>query len=446
MSSDIPAPVSASRVLATVAGALALAVGAADLGPWAPSGLPAAGAALIAAGVAFWVGVVLLRRPGRSGPWWVRAATAVALLGGVGHLVAGGGIAGMLPGVLGVASVVLSALPASRRTWTPPRFSARRLVGAVGVTALVLAGVAAAGAAEAVAPCSFPPVTASGLDVSSAGSGGKGMRPSGTARADDGTRLAYYAFVPAHPTASLVFFHGSGANSTLGYLGFGRALAANGVAAYLFDVRGHGASGGPRGGTPSPRQLIADAVTDVDLAARAHPGLPVFVGGHSAGAGIVLNSVAALGSRVSGYVLIAPDFGLHSGTEAIADAANFATVCQAPLVAATLSNGLIDGHRDAVAFAYTPTQVRSGLIPRYTAAMAIGQNATDARSALGHVGRPVGVWIGSRDEVFSPARVVAFAQAAPPRLVSTSIVPGATHLSVLDSVGEEVAAWIRAHD
>lgn len=445
MSSGLPVSVSVSRVLATVAGALALAVGAADVGPWASSGLPVAGAVLLAAGVSFWVGVVLERGPRPSGPWWVRAATAASLIAGAGHLLGGGGAAGLLPGILGLASVMLSVLPASRRSWTPPRFSARRLVGAVGVTAMVLAGLTAAGAAAAVAPCSFPPVTASGLDVSSTGSRGDGMLPSGTVRATDGTHLAYYAFVPAHPVASLVFFHGSGADSALGYLGFGRALAANGVAAYLFDVRGHGASGGPRGDTPSPGQLIADVSTDVGVAARAHPGLPVFVGGHSAGAGIVLNSIAALGSRVSGYVLIAPDFGLHSGTESVADAANFATVCQAPLIAATLSNGLVDGHRDAVAFAYTPAQVRSGLIPRYTAAMAIGQNVNDARGILGRIVRPVGVWIGARDEVFSPAKVVAFAHAAPQRLLSTSIVPGATHLSVLDGVGRQVASWIRAH-
>ncbi|RDV45302.1 hypothetical protein DOE76_08575 [Leifsonia sp. ku-ls] len=443
MSSGLPATVSSSRVLATVAGALALAVGAADLGPFAPAGLPFAGAVLVGAGVLFWVGVILQRRPGASGRWCVRAATAAALAAGVGHLAAGGGVAGLLPAVLGLSSVVLSALPASRRSWTPPRFSARRLVGAVGVTVLVLAGATVAGAAVAASPCSFPLVATSGLDVSSTGTG-DGMRPTGTVSASDGTRLAYYAFVPAHPVAALVFFHGSGASSALGYLGFGRSLAANGVAAYLFDVRGHGASGGPRGDTPSPTQLTADVSTDVGVVARAHPGLPLFVGGHSAGAGIVLNSVGALGSRVSGYVLVAPDFGLHSETEAVAGAANFARVCQAPLVAATLSNGLVDGHRDAVAFAYTPAQVRSGLIPRYTAAMAIGQNATDARGVLGRLTHPVGVWIGSRDEVFVPAKVVAFAHAAPARLLSTSVVEGATHLSVLDGVGPQVASWMRS--
>lgn len=444
MPSGLPLPVSSSRVLSTVAGAVAIAVGVADLGPWAPEGLPLAGGAMLAVGVLFWIAVIQQRRPGPSGRWWAGSATTAALVAAVFSLLVGGGRAALLPAALGVVATVLAALPAARRSWAPPRLGVKRLVGAVGITVLVLAGATAAGAAAAAVPCSFPPVEASGLDTSSTASS-DGMRPSGTARASDGTRLAYYAFAPAHPVASLVFFHGSGANSALGYLGFGRALAANGVAAYLFDVHGHGASGGPRGDTPSPAQLASDASTAVGVAAHARPGLPVFVGGHSAGAGIVLNSVAALGSRVSGYVLIAPDFGLHSGTESVTDAANFATVCQAPLVAATLSNGLIDAHREAVAFAYTPAQVRSGLIPRYTASMAIGQNVTDARSVLSQLRRPVGVWIGSRDEVFSPARVTAFAHAAPERLLTTSVIPGATHLSVLDSVGRDVAAWISAH-
>ncbi|GIT80884.1 hypothetical protein LLS1_25530 [Leifsonia sp. LS1] len=446
MSSRIPVSVSASRVLATVAGAVALAVGIADVGPWASAGLPVAGGILLGAAVLFWVGVILQRRPGRSGRWWIGSAAVSALTAGVIHLAVGGGAAGSVPAALGVASAILALIPAAGRRWTPPAFGARRLGGAVGVTVIVLAGMTAAGAAAVSAPCSFPRVSASGLDVSSTGpSSGAGMRPSGTARATDGTRLAYYAFAPAHPIASLVFFHGSGANSTLGYLGFGHALAESGVAAYLFDVRGHGASGGPRGDTPSPGQLVSDTSTAVGVASRAHPGLPVFVGGHSAGAGIVLNSAASLGSRVRGYVLVAPDFGLHSDTESVADASNFATVCQPPLVAATLSNGLVDAHRDAVAFAYTPAQVRSGLIPRYTAAMAIGQNVTDARGILSRLRHPVGVWIGSRDEVFDPARVAAFAHAAPQRLLTTSIVPGATHLSVLDGVGGDVGQWIREH-
>jgi alpha-beta hydrolase superfamily lysophospholipase len=441
----MPASVTASRVLGTVAGAVALVVGIADLGPWASDGLPFVGWTLLAASALFWVGVILQRRHLRSGRWWVRSATVAALTAGVIELLVGGGLAGFVAAALGLASVILALLPASDRRWSPTAFSARRLGGAVGVTVIALAGIAAVGAAAAAAPCSFPRVSASGLDVSSTGpSSGEGMRPSGTARATDGTRLAYYAFTPAHPVASLVFFHGSGANSTLGYLGFGHDLAQSGVAAYLFDVRGHGASGGPRGDTPSPGQLVSDVSTAVHVALLAQPGLPVFVGGHSAGAGIVLNSVASLGSRVRGYVLIAPDFGLHSGTESVADASNFAAVCQPPLIAATLSNGLVDAHRDAVAFAYTPAQIRSGLIPRYTAAMAIGQNVTDARGILSNLRHPVGVWIGSHDEVFSPARVTAFAQAAPHRLLTTTIVPGATHLSVLDDVGRDVGQWIRS--
>ncbi|GAB3396972.1 hypothetical protein GCM10027568_32150 [Humibacter soli] len=334
--------------------------------------------------------------------------------------------------VLGVAAIVFAV------------FLSRRAIAAIvaiSVTAGVLIVGTGAAIATAVIPCTFPTASHSALDT---GTGSTATAtPTGYLRATDGTRLAYYAFVPKHPIASLVSTHGSGANSTAGYLPVARQLESYGVATYLVDIRGHGASGGPRGDTPTVAQLQLDEQTAVDFVHRAQR-VPEFVGGHSAGSGVVLNSVPRIADDVAGYVFVAPDFGLHSGTEIEDDASNFATVCQRPLIAATVTHGLLAAHSPAVGFAYTATQVRSaGLVDRYTAEMAIAQNATDAASALAGIHQPVGVWVGSRDEVFQPAKVVVYARNAPH--VTTTVDAGATHLGILNTVASDIGPWIAVH-
>src|SRR5207253_8923181 len=102
--------------------------------------------------------------------------------------------------------------------------------------------------------------------------------PTGVLTATDGTPLAYFAVVPPGPVATLVFYHGSGANAGAGYLDFGRQVAERyHVATYLFDMRGHGKSGGRRGDAPSLRQLFVDTQTAVEFVKRTHPQLPEFV-------------------------------------------------------------------------------------------------------------------------------------------------------------------------
>jgi alpha-beta hydrolase superfamily lysophospholipase len=338
--------------------------------------------------------------------------------------------------VVGAAAIVGAALLGRR---------AVAAIVAVSVTAGVLVVGLGAGVAAALVPCTFPVPSHSGLVTGDAPTTDHALVPTtGRLRATDGTRLAYFAFVPPHPVASLVFSHGSGANSAAGYLPLARALEERyGIATYLVDIRGHGASGGPRGDTPSVAQLQRDEQTAVDFVHRARPGIPEFVGGHSAGAGVVLNSVPRIAHEVAGYVLVAPDFGLHSGTEVDDDASNFATVCERPLIADAVTDGIIAAHSPAVGFAYTPAQVRSaGLVDRYTAEMAIAQNAADSATTLAGIRQPVGVWVGAQDEVFRAAKVVAYAKKAPH--VTTAIVPGASHLGILDTVASRVGPWIDA--
>ncbi|UXW86485.1 lysophospholipase [Microbacterium azadirachtae] len=459
-----PVRITVSRVLYLLGGAIGIVNGVIELGPDARPSVQAAGWPLIVSGAAALALVVVLRRPRRWLPITAGAVSAALIGARVLQAVAVGSpavlIACLLPvvallGVIGSEGRAWARMPAAdwaaRRAAHRERRSGhgavRRTVGAVGAVGLVagvlLVGVGA-GIVAAVAPCSLPgPAARSGLDTTD-GSAQPDAAPTGSVPATDGVRLAYYAFIPRAPRASLVFYHGSGANSAAGYLGIGQALRAQGIAVYLFDIRGHGASGGPRGDTPSTPQLEQDTASAVSFVHHEQPHVPEFVGGHSAGAGVVLNSAQRLSTPIAGYVFLAPDFGLHSGTEREGDASNFATICQRPLIAATLTNGLLGAHTPAVSFAYTPAQIAAGLIPQYTAAMAIAQNADDSAAVLARLDRPVGVWIGGDDEVFDPSRVAAYAEAHTGNRAAVSIVPHESHLGILDDPAP-VGEWILAH-
>jgi alpha-beta hydrolase superfamily lysophospholipase len=99
------------------------------------------------------------------------------------------------------------------------------------------------------------------------------------------------AFPPVgRPRAAVVMCHG--VNSHGGqYLWPGTQLAAGGLAAFALDLRGRGKSDGARYFVDDIADYVADVASVIALAKSRHPGLPVFLLGHSAG-GVVSCSYA----------------------------------------------------------------------------------------------------------------------------------------------------------
>ena len=76
--------------------------------------------------------------------------------------------------------------------------------------------------------------------------------------------------------------------------------------------------------------------------------------------------------------------------------------------------------------------------------MALAQNPAASATDLAHLDKPFGLWIGSNDEVFDPAKVVAYAQQAT-RVIDQSqveIVPGPSHLGILVNGASLIVPWI----
>jgi acylglycerol lipase len=107
------------------------------------------------------------------------------------------------------------------------------------------------------------------------------------------------------PRAVVVVVHGAGEHSNR-YAHVATRLLADDYATYALDHRGHGRSQGPR----ALIDRIDNAVADVDrlvLAARvAHPGVPIFMLGHSMGATIALCYALQHQDRLAGMILSGP--------------------------------------------------------------------------------------------------------------------------------------------
>lgn len=127
-----------------------------------------------------------------------------------------------------------------------------------------------------------------------------------TLEAADGTCLRSFAWDPAPKPAGgvVVIVHGI-RDYALRYDDFAARLKAAGFAVYAQDLRGHAHSGGARQRFDSMAQMVADVDRLVADAAHRHPGLPVFLYGHSLGGLIASNYALAHGNKLKGLVLSA---------------------------------------------------------------------------------------------------------------------------------------------
>jgi len=138
-----------------------------------------------------------------------------------------------------------------------------------------------------------------------------------TVKSADGLGLFVRSWLPTAPPRAIVMLcHGF--NSHSGYYGWvGEQLAAKGVAAYALDLRGRGRSDGERFYVEVMADYVRDLATVVTLAKSRHPGLPVFLLGHSAGGVVSCLYVLEHQHELAGFVcesfayqLPAPDFAV----------------------------------------------------------------------------------------------------------------------------------------
>ena len=169
----------------------------------------------------------------------------------------------------------------------------------------------------------------------------------------------------ADPRCVLIFYHGGGASMT-GYGGLARTLCQTAQVAVLTpDLRGHGRSVGPRGFAATPELVWSDVEAAIGWAAASFPGTPIYVGGHSSGAGMVINWArhrTATAPSVAGLVLLAPFVGqkLQKPVNPADTEPPFATARTLVFLAYLLSGKRLMARAEAVRFSYPKALADSG--------------------------------------------------------------------------------------
>jgi alpha-beta hydrolase superfamily lysophospholipase len=261
----------------------------------------------------------------------------------------------------------------------------------------------------------------------------------------DGT--AFYVAETSAPVAALLFAHGY-AESAARHEATLRYFAANGVAAYAYDLTGHGKSAGTRGFIRHFDELV-----EVSLALRAriharHSGLPLFLAGYSLGGLVTVRSVETEPRGVAGCILISPGLGVARDVPPLVRRLGVAFGYVAPHVpVARLHLRALRAEGTVSTTAEGRRAARDPLIPARTAAELLrashaafgGARTWHASTLLVH---------GERDRVVPVRGPRRFASSVASRDFTLRVVANGHHDLLSgrdgDAIREEIVAWVRA--
>jgi acylglycerol lipase len=121
-----------------------------------------------------------------------------------------------------------------------------------------------------------------------------------------GLEIYWQAWLPAAAPHAIVTIAHGGAEHGGRYAWTAAQLNSRGYAVYAIDHRGHGRSAGPRAYVDRIDNAVSDLHTLDAVARERHPGLPVFLLGHSMGGLIALAYALGFQDELAGLVLSAP--------------------------------------------------------------------------------------------------------------------------------------------
>lgn len=272
-------------------------------------------------------------------------------------------------------------------------------------------------------------------------------------KAADGIDLAYYPKIPkSKPVAALIFLHGGGAYSGAGYQNLAKGLSEKyDISVYLIDLRGHGNSGGPRGDAPSVEQVWEDLKLLITAVREKNPGIPLYLGGHSSGGGLVLNYLTwDKKTKVDGYFFISPQFGYKSATARENIRSSFTTVRYWVFILSAISGGRLFGHTTAVYFIYPEKILASQplMLQSITRHMSVSMTPDAPQKQFSKIDKPFGLFIGEKDELFAPEKIVKYSDYSNKEIQMKSvskIVENENHLSILlmgdELIGKTMMNW-----
>ena len=270
-------------------------------------------------------------------------------------------------------------------------------------------------------------------------------RAAGSFTGAAGLRIFSQSWAPAGQARGVVVIvHGYGEHSDR-YEWVAEQLVGDGFTVWASDHRGHGRSQGARA-LVDVDALVADVDRLVDEAVAAHPGLPVFVLGHSLGGMIAVRYALAHQQRLRGLLL--------SGPLAAVDASPPLALVGRLLARVAPRLGVLDldpalvSRDPAVVAAYRADPlVHHGRIPARTAA-AIADTVAALPDSVSAITVPTLIVYGTADGLCPPRGSVMLGERIGAEDVTVRGYEGLFH-EVLneperETVMAEVLAWLDA--
>jgi acylglycerol lipase len=267
----------------------------------------------------------------------------------------------------------------------------------------------------------------------------------GSVRTTDGLALFWRAWTAVSPRAVLVVVHGLAEHSGR-YAHVGRHFAGRGWAVYALDTRAHGRSPGPKVHVADFAEFLADVRSMVAYAHERHPGLPLFLLGHSQGGLVMLLYALRHPEGLAGVVVTSPLLEAHPSLRPSKAFRLTLRILQRIAPRLRLPSGV-----DPRAISRDPEVVRAyvedPLVSRRVSPLwyaALRRAQAEVRAGAGRLAVPTLVLASPDDRLVDPAAIRRFAAEAPAGQVEESWWPGLSHELLNEPEGEEVLAAINA--
>lgn len=265
----------------------------------------------------------------------------------------------------------------------------------------------------------------------------------------DGLNMFAKEWAPeTDPKALIVLIHGLGEHIGR-YEHVARAFTSDGYIMRGFDLRGHGQSEGPRGHADSYDQISLDIDQFIQNARAVHPGLPVFLYGHSLGGALVLYYGETHQGLLNGIIATSPGLAPTNPLPAVKMTA--AKVFSRIAPGLQMKNDLdLTGlsHDPEVAQRYTADPLVHPLISARLGMELI----TNGNFIVGHASQiavPLLLIQGSADRLVNPPMTDVFSKLVSEDLLSYHVIPDGYH-ELHNEVGKEkviqiMVDWLNKH-
>lgn len=265
----------------------------------------------------------------------------------------------------------------------------------------------------------------------------------------DGLELFWRGWRPPAPSGVLLLVHGLAEHSGR-YGHVGRYAAARGWAAYAFDARAHGRSPGPKVHVRRFEEFLEDVRSMLALVRERHPGLPVFLLGHSQGGLVVLLYALRHPEGLAGIAVTSPFLDTHPARRPSAAFRLALAVLLRVAPRLLLPSGAdprLVSRDPAVVKAYVEDPLVSRRVsPAWYAALRRAQ--AEVRGGAARLAVPALVLASPDDGLVDPEAVRRFVAAAPADKVEASWWPGLSHELMNEPEREQVLAridgWLQA--